>query len=76
MKQTIRVFTQESAIALLNVAVTARDIVRPEIDDIGFVAGVLVFNEEPELLVKFIGRMEQCNAEEFYRRFRVIPEDR
>lgn len=67
-------FSMEAALALLNVVVAARDLSQPGIEDLGIVAGVLVLNSEPEVVVKFFDHIEQCTKAEFESRYFVVPE--
>lgn len=67
-------FSIPQAVALLNQVVAYRDVHSPRIEDLGVVSGLLVLNDEPEVLVKFIDRMEQSNRGEFCARYRVVPE--
>ena len=68
-------FTVDEAIALLNRIVSPRDTPDPQIEDLGVVVGVLVLNEEPEVLVKRLEHLEQCNRKEFQARFNLERED-
>lgn len=68
-------FTLEDAFALLNEVVTDHNVTQPGIDQLGIVAGLLVLNEEPEVVVKFMHSIEQFNHAEFHARFRIVKDD-
>jgi hypothetical protein len=71
------IFALEEATAMLNCHVVPKDLVdqQPNIDVIGFVAGVITLNDEVEILLKFQDSLQQVGKFEFIRRYLVVPID-
>ncbi len=44
-------------------------------ENIGLIVGVLILNEQVEMVVKFIDRVTQFTKPEFYRHYRVLRDD-
>jgi len=69
-------FEIEEACALLNYAVVELDnnSKKPQIRDIGIIVGVLTFNDEVELIVKFLDELRQYTKSEFASQLKIIKD--
>lgn len=47
----------------------------PSIEHIGFIAGVLCFNEEVEIVVKFVNELRQYTKDEFSAQLVVVDDE-
>lgn len=66
-------FTVEQAAALLHATVVRLDVSDPiSITDIGVVCGLLLLNDEVEIVIKFADRISQYTRFEYLDQFRQV----
>jgi len=70
-------FSFETAYKLLNfhVAKKSDSHKKPSIEHLGYVAGIVHINEEVEVIIKFLDRVEQLTKSQFYKKMVVIDDD-
>lgn len=70
-------FSFETAFKLLNfhVAKKSDSDKAPSVEHLGYVAGMVHINEEVEVILKFMDRVEQLTKFQFYQQMIVIDDD-
>lgn len=70
-------FTKEEAFELINshvVRVEDKHIKQPNIEKTGFVAGLMTINDEVEIVIKFLGGIEQLTKSEFTAQMHLLDD--
>jgi len=72
-------YTLEEAVSLMNLHVVKKEHFKknktPDIEKLGYIAGVVSLNDEIEVIVKFHEEMLQLTKEAVSQQIHIIPDD-